>query len=86
MKESGNPATPKSNGGGGPEFGAVTIDFRPGPDSGDRLRRLLSLMVRYDTRDNDAGTGSDPDFNRSNGGSTAPEHESSSRDDPESDQ
>ena len=39
--------TPKSNGGGGPEFGAVSIDFKPGPDSRDRLRRLFSLLLEH---------------------------------------
>ncbi len=47
MKESRNPATPENNGGIGPEFGAVTIDFKPGPDSRDRLRRLFSILLEH---------------------------------------
>ena len=69
-----------------PEIGVVRVFSNPGPDAEDRLRRLLSLMVRYATRDGQARTGSDPDFDRSNGGTTAPEQESSSRDGPEADQ
>ena len=30
-----------------PEIGVVRIFSDPGPDAQDRLRRLLSLMVRY---------------------------------------
>ena len=33
--------------GAAPEIGVVRIFSDPGPDAQDRLRRLLSLMVRY---------------------------------------
>ena len=33
--------------GDAPEIGVVRIFSDPGPDAPDRLRRLLSLMVRY---------------------------------------
>ena len=37
-----------------PEIGVVRVFSNPGPDAEDRLRRLLSLMVRYATRDEQA--------------------------------
>ena len=39
-----------------PEVGVVRVFSNPGPDAEERLRRLLSLMVRYATRDGQAGT------------------------------
>ena len=32
-------------------FGAVTIDFNPGPDAPDRLRRLFTLLVECAARE-----------------------------------
>ena len=40
-----------------PEIGVVRVFSDPGPDAGDRLRRLLYLMVRYATRDGQAARG-----------------------------
>ena len=40
--------------GAAPEIGVVRVFSNPGPDAEDRLRRLLSLMVRYATRDEQA--------------------------------
>ena len=40
--------------GDAPEIGVVRVFSNPGPDAEDRLRRLLSLMVRYATRDGQA--------------------------------
>ena len=37
-----------------PEIGVVRVFSNPGPDAEDRLRRLLSLMVRHATRDGQA--------------------------------
>ncbi len=37
-----------------PEIGVVRVFSNPGPDAEERLRRLLSLMVRYATRDGQA--------------------------------
>ncbi len=37
----------------------VRVFSNPGPDAEDRLRRLLSLMVRYATRDGQAETEQD---------------------------
>ena len=34
-----------------PEIGVVRVFSNPGPDAQERLRRLLSLMVRYATQD-----------------------------------
>ncbi len=33
------------------EIGVVRVFSNPGPDAEERLRRLLSLMVRYATRE-----------------------------------
>ena len=41
------------------EIGVVRVFSNPGPDAEDRLRRLLSLMVRYATRDGQAETEQD---------------------------
>ena len=38
-------------GGSGSEFGAVTIDFKPGPDSRDRLRRLYTILLEHAATD-----------------------------------
>ena len=45
--------------GDAPEIGVVRVFSNSGPDAEDRLRRLLSLMVRYATRDGQAETGED---------------------------
>ena len=37
-------------------IGAVRVFSNPGPDAQERLRRLLSLMVRYATRDGQKAT------------------------------
>ena len=29
----------------------MSIDFNPGPDAQDRLRRLFTLLVKYATKD-----------------------------------
>ena len=71
--------------GDAPEIGVVRVFSNPGPDAEDRLRRLLSLMVRYATRDGAAQTDSDLDFDRSKGGTTAPEKDLSSQGNPEAD-
>ena len=42
---------PKGSSRGGSELGVVSIDFNPGPDAQDRLRRLFSLLVKYAVRD-----------------------------------
>ncbi len=45
QKRRGKPA------GDAPEIGVVRVFANPGPDAQERLRRLLSLMVRYATQD-----------------------------------
>ena len=42
-------------GGDTPDIGVVRVFSNPGPDAQDRLRRLLSLMVRYATGDGREG-------------------------------
>ena len=41
------------------EIGVVRVFSNPGPDAQDRLRRLLSLMVRYATGDGRSVPGRD---------------------------
>ena len=37
----------KTGDGNASGFGAVTIDFNPGPDAHDRLRRLFTLLLEH---------------------------------------
>ena len=39
------------------EIGRVRVFSNPGPDAEDRLRRLMSLMIRYATQDEQAANG-----------------------------
>ena len=41
------------------EIGVIRVLYNPGPDAEDRLRRLMSLMVRHATRDGQAPNGED---------------------------
>ena len=36
------------------EIGAIRVFSNPGPDAEDRLRRVVTLMVKYATRDREA--------------------------------
>ena len=36
------------------EIGVVRVFSNPGPDAEDRLRRLMSLMIKYATQDGQA--------------------------------
>ena len=45
--------------GDAPEIGVVRVFSNPGPDAEERLRRLLSLMLRYATREGQAEAGRD---------------------------
>ena len=36
---------------GGADLGAVRVFFNPGPDAEERLRRVVSLMIRYATQE-----------------------------------
>ena len=53
-------------GGDTPDIGVVRVFSNPGPDAENRLRRLLSLMVRYATGDGQAKSPEDspPDDSR----------------------
>ena len=62
MKESRKPTTPKTKGGSVPEFGAVTIAFKPNPDSQDRLRRLYSLLLEHDAEGQPARGEGQPEY------------------------
>lgn len=44
----------KKSGGNSSEIGAIRVFSNPGPDAEDRLRRVVTLMVKYATRDGEA--------------------------------
>ena len=49
--DTNNQKKPKRPAKESPELRVVSIDYNPGPDAQDRLRRLLTLMVKYATED-----------------------------------
>ena len=51
MEETKNQHKPKGTRKDPGELRVVSIDFNPGPDAQDRLRRLFSLLVKYAVRD-----------------------------------
>ncbi len=44
----------KRSGGNSSEIGAIRVFSNPGPDAEDRLRRVVTLMVKHATRDREA--------------------------------
>ena len=74
MKDKNSQKKPKRTGGNASEIGVVRVSSNPGPDAEDRLRRALSLMIKYATRDRQAAHGED-----------APPDEPQSEDVPETD-
>ena len=42
------------------DIGVIRVLSNPGPDAEDRLRRLMSLMIRYATGDGRAAQGDKP--------------------------
>ena len=46
MNDSKSPTKPKNRDGDAPEMRVVGIDFNPGPDAHDRLRRLFTILVK----------------------------------------
>ncbi len=51
MEETKSEDKPKGSSRRGTGLGVVSIDFNPGPDAQDRLRRLFTLLVKYAVRD-----------------------------------
>ena len=51
MEETKNQHKPKGTRKDPGELRVVSIDFNPGPDAQDRLRRLFSLLVKLATED-----------------------------------
>ena len=51
MEDKSGQKRPKSSRRTGPELRVARVDFNPGPDAEDRLRRLFTLLVKYTTRD-----------------------------------
>ena len=39
------------------EIGVITVSSRPGPDARDRLRRIITLMIKHAARDRQAAHG-----------------------------
>ena len=46
LKEAKSTTRSKNPGGDSPELKVVGIDFNPGPDAEDRLRRLFTILVK----------------------------------------
>ena len=59
MNEPKSRTKPKTGGTATSEFGAVTIDFNPGPDAEDRLRRLFTLLLNHVASAGEADPGKD---------------------------
>ena len=41
---------------GGFEIGVITVSSRPAPDARDRLRRIITMMIKHAARDRQAET------------------------------
>ena len=39
------------------EIGVIRVSSRPAPDARDRLRRIITLMIKHAARDRQAGRG-----------------------------
>ncbi len=59
MKHTKSRTKSKTGDGNASGFGAVTINFNPGPDARDRLRRLFTLLVECAARDGRTAPGED---------------------------
>ena len=51
MKDTKRRDQPKRSSRDSSDMRVVGIDFNPGPDAEERLRRLFTLLVKYATRD-----------------------------------
>ena len=68
------------------EIGVVRVFSNPGPDAEERLRRLMTLMIKYATGNGVAPTSADLDLNPGEGETGPTEKKSSSSQDvPEAD-
>ena len=63
------------------EIGVVRVFSNPGPDAEERLRRLMTLMIKYATRDGVASTSANLDLNPGEGETGPTEKKSSSSQD-----
>ena len=63
MKHVNGRTKSKTGDGNASGFGAVTIDFNPGPDARDRLRRLFTLLLEHAARDGQTAPGEDSPLN-----------------------
>lgn len=59
MRDTSSPNEKKLPGRSAFEVGVIRVSANPGPDAEDRLRRLMSLIVRHATRDIQAASGKD---------------------------
>ena len=41
------------------EIGVIRVSSRPGPDARDRLRRIITLMIKHAARDRQSAHGED---------------------------
>ena len=60
MKESKDPEKTKGGDRASPELGVVSINCYPAPDAEDRLRRLMSILLRHAARDREAESNGSP--------------------------
>ena len=51
MEDKRSRKRPKNSGGTGPELRVTRVDFNPGPDAEDRLRRLFTILVKLAVKD-----------------------------------
>ena len=63
MKETKSRIKPKNRVGDVPDLRVVGIDFNPGPDAHDRLRRLFTLLLVYADREARRPQGEDSHLN-----------------------
>ena len=54
MKDATRKNRGKRPGGDAPELRVVEINYNPGPDARDRLRRLFTILLEYAARDGTA--------------------------------
>ena len=59
LNDSKSRTKPENRGGDAPDMRVVGIDFNPGPDAHDRLRRLFTLLLNHVASEGEADPGED---------------------------
>ena len=60
MEDTSSQNKPKRSGKATPELRVVEVNYSPGPDAQDRLRRLVALLVKYAARHRQLPPRTDP--------------------------